>query len=261
MPLIDHITRPLLPDHYYHVFNRGNMENNIFFREENYRYFLMKYKQYMVDYWDTYAYALIPNHFHLAIRVKSEEAVLGAAVRDLKVLRKDKWERMLWGTGDLTVLRELSNLARGQGRPTPPRLDQVIPLLTPAQRTDLAAWAVSECFRRFLLGYAKAINKQERPKPRYGSLMQKPFRRKPVGDEGHLRRLIAYIHRNGVHHGYVNSIEDYPHSSYHTMLTTTPTSVVRNKVLELFGGVEGFLRFHGTMPLDGYAGEDFVIEE
>jgi len=263
MPLKDHITRPLLSDHFYHIYNRGNMENDLFFKEENYLYFLKKYGMYMMDYWETYAYALIPNHFHLAIRVKSEEVVLAAAVRDLRVLRKDKWEQLLRkvrGRGahaqrDLPVLRELANLA---GQVGPPPLSRVIPLLTPDLRTELAAWAVSERFRRFALGYTKAINKQT---GRYGSLLQKPFRRKLVADEGHLRRLIAYIHRNGVHHGYVNEIEDYPHCSYHAILSEAPTRLERRKVLELYGGLEGFLRFHGTMPKGGFMNEDFVIEE
>ena len=283
MPLKDHITRPLLPEHHYHVYNRGNMENDIFFREENYRYFLMKYKQYMLNYWDTYAYALLPNHFHLAIRVKSEEEVLAAAVHDLQYLRKDAWERLLRmaaemndgaaaggvaGGGDLTVFQKLSNLRVSMGVSTgmgvtstkPPLLIQVIPLLSGELRVWLCAWAVSERFRRFMLGYSKAINKEQQP-PRYGSLLQKPFRRKLVKDEGGFLRLIAYIHRNGVHHGYVSDIAAYRHCSYPAILSDSPTSIMRKKVLEMYGGKKGLLRFHKVIPADGFMGEDFVIEE
>jgi putative transposase len=61
---------PLLPGEYYHIFNRGNNRNNIFYKKENYEYFLRKYDEYLSDFIDTYAFCLLPNHFHLLIRVK-----------------------------------------------------------------------------------------------------------------------------------------------------------------------------------------------
>jgi len=43
------ITMPLNPDQFYHIFNRGNGGQNIFYQEKNYTYFLEKYKSYMLD--------------------------------------------------------------------------------------------------------------------------------------------------------------------------------------------------------------------
>lgn len=63
-------TQKLLPGFYYHIFNRGNGNDKIFFATENYFYFLRKYHQYLFDYVETYSYCLIPNHFHLLIRVR-----------------------------------------------------------------------------------------------------------------------------------------------------------------------------------------------
>lgn len=54
----------------YHVFNRGNNKENIFMEEENYFYFLRLMKKYVLPVADIYAYCLLKNHFHLALRIK-----------------------------------------------------------------------------------------------------------------------------------------------------------------------------------------------
>jgi REP element-mobilizing transposase RayT len=66
------ILTPLLPDCYFHVFNRGNNGENLFFTKENYRYFLRRYQFFLSSYVDTYAYCLIGNHFHFLIKVKNK---------------------------------------------------------------------------------------------------------------------------------------------------------------------------------------------
>lgn len=51
----------------YHVFNRGNNKQPIFFKPENYLYFLDGIKRYLVPCCDIFAWCLMPNHFHLLI--------------------------------------------------------------------------------------------------------------------------------------------------------------------------------------------------
>ena len=60
----------LFEGQFYHIYNRGNNKENIFFNENNYNYFLKKYDFYFLDYLDIYCYCLLPNHFHLLVRVK-----------------------------------------------------------------------------------------------------------------------------------------------------------------------------------------------
>lgn len=67
---------PLFPDKYYHVYNHGVHKNNIFQRDENYLFFLQKYKEHIEPVIDTFAFCLLPNHFHFAVRVKSEVEIL-----------------------------------------------------------------------------------------------------------------------------------------------------------------------------------------
>jgi REP element-mobilizing transposase RayT len=56
----------------YHVFNRGNNFENIFIEEQNYIFFLSLLKKYIIPIADIYAYCLLKNHFHLALRIKDE---------------------------------------------------------------------------------------------------------------------------------------------------------------------------------------------
>lgn len=51
----------------YHVFNRGNNKQPIFFKQGNYGYFLNKADNYIRPYCDILAWCLMPNHFHLLI--------------------------------------------------------------------------------------------------------------------------------------------------------------------------------------------------
>ena len=63
------------PDKFYHIVNHAVGNENIFRVPDNYRYFLDKYAQHTSIVFDTYAYCLMPNHFHLLIRVKSLESL------------------------------------------------------------------------------------------------------------------------------------------------------------------------------------------
>lgn len=64
---------PLQYDTFYHVYNRGNNGEKIFFNEENYRYFLRKFGIYLTPYIEVYAYCLLPNHFHFLIKTKRKD--------------------------------------------------------------------------------------------------------------------------------------------------------------------------------------------
>ncbi|MFO7822659.1 MAG: transposase [Cyclobacterium sp.] len=60
------------PGQSYHIFNHANGAENLFREEENYRFFLKQYNKYLDKVVDTYAYCLMPNHFHFLVGVCSE---------------------------------------------------------------------------------------------------------------------------------------------------------------------------------------------
>ncbi|MEQ9301450.1 MAG: hypothetical protein RIF33_22925 [Cyclobacteriaceae bacterium] len=67
---------PLQPTRVYHIYNRGINRCNLYTKSDNYHYFLQKYKKYVYPVAKTYAYCLLPNHFHFLVGIRSEEEIL-----------------------------------------------------------------------------------------------------------------------------------------------------------------------------------------
>jgi REP element-mobilizing transposase RayT len=61
---------PLQQGQYYHIHNRGNNRERVFIEERNYRYFLKLYAEHIEPIADTFAYCLLPNHFHFLVYIK-----------------------------------------------------------------------------------------------------------------------------------------------------------------------------------------------
>ncbi len=69
-------------DHVYHIYNRGNNSQKIFFSKDNYLFFLKKIKTYILPYADILAWCLMPNHFHLMVYVHDVEIEVDVGARD-----------------------------------------------------------------------------------------------------------------------------------------------------------------------------------
>jgi putative transposase len=54
------------------IWDRGNNGETIFTEERNYEYFLKLFEKHISPIADTFAYCLMPNHFHFLIRIKSD---------------------------------------------------------------------------------------------------------------------------------------------------------------------------------------------
>lgn len=61
---------PLQYDQIYHIYNRGNNRENLFREKRNYAHFLKLYQKHIVPVAMTYAYCLLPNHFHLLVKIR-----------------------------------------------------------------------------------------------------------------------------------------------------------------------------------------------
>ncbi len=64
-------------DKVYHVYNRGNNQQLIFFKDENYLFFLRKMRKLLLPQCEILAYCLMPNHFHLLIYTTENSIRIG----------------------------------------------------------------------------------------------------------------------------------------------------------------------------------------
>lgn len=64
---------PIETDCFYHIYNCGINGDVIFRTARNYQFFLNRLKKYLIDVCDIYAYCLMPNHFHLLVKIKSDK--------------------------------------------------------------------------------------------------------------------------------------------------------------------------------------------
>jgi putative transposase len=64
------------PHQLYHVYNRGNNKQKIFFEKENAIDFLKRIRKYLSPNCEILAYCLMPNHFHLMIYADERSAEL-----------------------------------------------------------------------------------------------------------------------------------------------------------------------------------------
>lgn len=116
--------------------------------------------------------------------------------------------------------------------------------------------SASKQFSNLFNSYTLAMNKRYN---RTGSLFEKNFKRKVVSSENYFRKLIFYIHNNPVHHRFTEHIVEYPWTSYGTIISTKPTKLQRNRVIESFNDLENFKYFHSiNQNLDEI--EELIIE-
>ena len=187
---------PLFPGEYYHVLSRAVGSEKLFRSDENRRFFLRRYVKYIQPLADTFAYCLLPNHFHFLIRIKP---------------------------GD--ELRQLYTVLKPRSFFDPEAVPEFI----------------MQQFSNFLNSYAKAFNKMYNRK---GALFIDYLRRVEVKSENQFRATLFYIHKNPVHHQYVDKIEEWHWSSFKTIVGTETTILMRAEVLDWFDGVKGYMQYH-----------------
>ena len=176
---------PLQFDKYYHIYNQGVNNTNLFKTADNYEYFLTLYDKHITPISETIVWCLMPNHFHLLVKIKP-----------------------------LTGFETLSGMD-DNNKIKPPH----------------------QYFSNLFNAYTQAFNKMYK---RRGVLFQRPFKRKLIDNERYFINLVLYIHNNPVHHGFVENAIEWGWSSCLTCLSTKPTKVEREFILEQFGGLENF---------------------
>jgi putative transposase len=79
------------PNHIYHIFNRGNNSQTLFFNRENYLFFLQKIQTYITPFADILAWCLMPNHFHLMVYTNRVTVELSDLVSSSHQLTRERF--------------------------------------------------------------------------------------------------------------------------------------------------------------------------
>ena len=106
---------------------------------------------------------------------------------------------------------------------------------------DTVSDFIMERFSNSLNSYTKSFNKVYKRK---GALFIDYLRRVEIKHDSQFGATIFYIHKNAVHHGLCKSIPDWPWSSYHSFFVTGNSLILREEVLEWFGGEGAFVQYH-----------------
>ncbi len=203
---------PLEAGNFYHIYNHGVGGRNLFREKGNYEHFLRQYRKYIDPVVDTYAWALMPNHFHWLVRVKED-------VGGLEITP----DRSAGGSVS-AGRRESAQAVRGEsGRP-------------------VRSKPIHQHFSNFFNSYTKAFNKYYNT---YGTLFERPFRRKLVDSEAYRNRLLVYVHNNPVIHGFCRHPLEYSWTSYINYMKDNPSEMQREVIEDWFGGKANFKYMHG----------------
>jgi REP element-mobilizing transposase RayT len=197
------------PETYYHSYNHANGEENLFRSSENYYFFLKQWAKYIEPVADTYCYCLMPNHFHFLVKTKTEDELFDF-VKNKETISKP--------TSQTTTLQGFKTLGE-----------------------LMSSRILSLQFSHLFNSYTQAFNKMY---DRRGSLFMPNFKKKEITSDAYLTAVITYIHRNPIHHGFVNSIDDWSFSSYRAFLSANKTKLKRAAVLEWYGNQQDFKSAH-----------------
>ncbi len=196
---------------FYHIYNHAVGDELLFKNNDNFKYFLLKYAEYINPIAKTYAYCLMPNHFHFLISIRSDIELL-KFYKKKYVKFKDK-------------LEDPAGFQNPQG-------------LLP---NELISKQTSKHFGNFFNAYSKAFNKQQN---RRGSLFEDDFKRIEVKKDKYMKDLVCYIHNNPIHHGFIDNIRTWKFSSYQAFLTNKNTNIEKPEVISWFNDLKNFIYSH-----------------
>ena len=108
-------------------------------------------------------------------------------------------------------------------------------------RTVETSKPLYQYFSNLFNAYTKSYNKRYE---RYGSLFVSPFKRIEITSSMYFKNLVHYIHNNPVHHEFCDRLQDYPWSSYGSIISLKPTKLERNKLIGFFDTTGDFIDYH-----------------
>jgi len=204
------VPRRLLSDFeentFFHVICKSIEKRKLFQTDFDKLFFLQRYVDFITGFADTYAYNLLTNHVHLLIHVKS-----------------------------------ISEIVENLSHYNPKELTRTQSKFLNGNKDELLHELIEQQFNRLCISYARTYNIK---KNESGHLFLRPFKRVAVENDFHLTQLMVYIHANSIKHGISADFTNDKWSSYRSILSSFPTFIERDKVLNWFGNRENFIKTH-----------------
>ena len=227
------------PSGIYHIYNQGNNRQPVFFKRENYLFFMYKIRQHIMPYADVLAWCLMPNHFHLMVEVKD---VVSRGDVSRGVVSRGDVSRGDVSRGDVSRGATFSR--------TPTSVPTSDPTSTPASTRDL-----NHSIGIMLASYTRAIHKQENIS---GSLFRQKtkaiclneingitsnwytsfgitFMKIDIPEYQYPQTCLNYIHQNPVKSGLVLKAENWEFSSYIDLVGMRDGTLVNRERVEKLG--------------------------
>lgn len=114
---------------------------------------------------------------------------------------------------------------------------------------ESSATLLERAFQQFFTSYAMAFNKRY---SRCGNLFHRPFKRVEVAKDSHFTNAVIYIHTNAVKHNLATDFTTYPWSSWNTLMSDAPCTLLKNELINWFGSKEQMIAAHrNTAVLTG----------
>lgn len=210
-------------ERYYHIYNHANGCENLFREEKNYTFFIDKYREHTEAVAETMAWCLMPNHFHILLRIKSEKEI---ASNILKITSTSSTYTK-FGTLDKfnTKINKLNKFVENED-------------------LEFRLKFLSKQFANFFSSYTQSYNKIYK---RRGSLFLKNYKKKEINNDEYLRNIILYIHQNPVHHGFCQTPIQWKWSSY-SMFATEKNDLF----LSLFGDLKNYQWLHNEEQISRF---------
>jgi hypothetical protein len=150
------------------------------------------------------SYALMRNHFHIVLRIKSDEEIGWLIPKHA-------------GSEDPFIKWSTTFALPAQANRRKPEIQFML--------------------RHMFGAYSKWFNVRYR---RSGKLFEERFERKVIHSEAYLRQLIVYVNRNPEHHGII-AYREYQWISYFGLIEPGPSWLAKEFIIDLFGNLQTFV--------------------
>jgi REP element-mobilizing transposase RayT len=227
-------------DGHYHIFNHANGFEILFREDKNYQFFLQKYEKHISPIVETFSWCLMPNHFHILVRIKTKQEIYTYFEEQARLEAEASGADEFSSFENISKVSNFGNVEARKDENSSSKSNNSSDIFLPNGNV-LDEYFLSKQFANFFSSYTQSFNKVYK---RRGSLFIKNFKRKKVEDDTYFRNLIFYIQLNPIHHGFTSKALEWSWTSYLDFPEEFP-----ELLQHYFGDIENYKWMHKQKAL------------